>query len=344
MTRNMMLLLTVVVLLIVLPKAAPGQQDFYRDKRIRFVVGYPPGGGYDLATRVVARHMGRHIPGNPSIIVQNMPGGGSRIAANHINAAAKADGLTVGIWNSAFALFHALGDSTIRYDMGQVGWIGASTKDTAACAVMGFTGVKTWKDIVKSKKDIHFLTTASGAISDDLPRILNLTAGTKFRITPGYSGTGPIVLALQRHEGDAWCTGWVSMRTTAREILHAKGDNRLIPFVIAKPHEDPEVQGLSLIPDVILSDEGRAMYSAWASHLEFFRPFSVPPGVPTERLQILRRAFDQTFKDPQFLAEAEKVGLEVEHTAGGEIDKLIAESLTLPANTKEKLKFLLPGK
>lgn len=344
MIRNMMLLLSLTACLCVFPQAASGQQDFYSGKRLRFLVGYPPGGGYDLASRIVARHMGRHIPGNPSIFVQNMPGGGSRIAANHINAAVKPDGLTIGIWNSAFALFHALGDPSIKYDMKRVGWIGASTKDTSACAVMGFTGIKSWKDLVKSKREIHFLSTASGAISDDLPRILNLTAGTKFRITPGYSGTGPIVLALQRHEGDAWCTGWVSMRTTAREILDAKGDNQLIPFVIARPQEDPEVQGLPLIPDVILNDEGRAMYSAWASHLEFFRPFSVPPGVPAERLQVLRRAFDRTFKDPQFLAEAEKVGLEVEHTSGEEIDKLIAESLALPPAVKERLKFLLPGK
>jgi tripartite-type tricarboxylate transporter receptor subunit TctC len=344
MRRNIMLLLAILAGLFFLPTAATAQQDFYKDKRIRFLTGYPPGGGYDLAARIVARHMGKHIPGNPSIFVQNMPGGGSRIAANHINVAAKPDGLTVGIWNSAFALFHALGDPSIKFDATKVGWIGASTKDTAACAVMGFTGLKTWNDIITSGKEVNVISTAAGAISDDMPRILNVTAGAKFRITPGYSGTGPIVLALQRREGDAWCTGWVSMRTTAREILDAKGDDRLIPFIIARPQEDPEAKNITLIKDVIKTEEGRAMYNAWASHLDFFRPFSVPPGVPRERLQILRRAFDATFKDPQFLAEAKKVGLEVDHTSGEEIDKLIAESLKLPPAVKEKLQFLMPGK
>jgi tripartite-type tricarboxylate transporter receptor subunit TctC len=237
---NTTLFLAILACLLLLPQGARAQQDFFKDKRVRFVVGYPPGGGYDLATRIVARHMGKHIPGNPSIFVQNMPGGGSRIAANHINVAAKPDGLTVGIWNSAFALFNALGDPSIKFDVTRVGWLGASTKDTAVCAVMGFTGLRTWNEIVKSGKELHFLSTAAGAISDDMPRLLNLTAGTKFRVTPGYTGTGPIVLALQRREGDGWCSGWVSMRTTARDILDAKGDDQLIPFIIARQEEDPE--------------------------------------------------------------------------------------------------------
>jgi tripartite-type tricarboxylate transporter receptor subunit TctC len=131
MRRDTRLLLAILAFIFFLPQAAPGQEDFFKDKRIRFIVGYPPGGGYDLSTRIVARHIGRHIPGSPTTLVQNMPGGGSRIAANYINAVAKSDGLTVGIWNSGFALFHALGDPALKFDMSKVGWIGASTKDTA---------------------------------------------------------------------------------------------------------------------------------------------------------------------------------------------------------------------
>lgn len=319
------------------------QEDFFQGKRIRFVVGYPPGGGYDLAARIVARHMGKDIPGNPSIIVQNMPGGGSRIAANYVNATARPDGLTVGVWNSAFAMFNALGDPGIKFDSRKVGWIGAATKDNAVCAVMGFTGVKTWKEITTSGKELHFLSTASGSISDDLPRILNLAASTKFKITPGYTGTGPIILALQRKEGDGWCSGWLSIKANARDMLAARGDGQLIPFVAQTKTADEEIKGLPLIREVISSDEGRAMYSTWASHLEFFRPFVAPPGVPHERLDVLRRAFAQMFKDQQFLADSKKVGFEVELTTGAEIDKLVAEVHALSPALKEKLKFLIPG-
>ena len=344
MRRTAQFFLAILAGIFLLATAAPAQEQFFKDKRVRFVVGYPPGGGYDLAARIVARHMGKHIPGNPSIIVQNMPGGGSRIAANHINVAARPDGLTVGIWNSAFAMFHALGDTGIKFDSRRVGWIGASTKDTSACAIMGFTGHRTWKDVVDSGKELHFLSTAAGSISDDLPRILNLAAGTKLKITPGYAGTGPIILALQRREGDGWCSGWLSIRANAREMLAAKGDDQLIPFIIHRPEPDAEVKGLPLIPKIIPSEEGRALYSAWASHLEFFRPFSVPPGVPLDRLQTLRRAFPQMFKDSQFLGDAKKVGLDVALTTGEEIDKLVIESHALSPALKEKLKFLIPGK
>lgn len=327
-----------------LSTATNAQEDFFKGKRIQFVVGYPPGGGYDLAARLVARHIGNHLPGNPSIIVQNMPGGGSRAAANNVNVVARPDGLTVGIWNSAFALFDALGDTIIKFDSRKVGWIGAGMKNISVCAIMGFTGLKTWNEIVNSDKELRFLSTAGGSISDDLPRILNLAAGTKFKIIPGYTGTAPIMLALRRKEGDAWCSGRDSMKATAGDMLAASGGEQLIPFIIQRHVSNEETKGIPLIRDVITNDEGRMIYSAWGSHLEFFWPFSAPPGVPRERLEILRRAFAQTFKDRQFLADAKKVGAEVELTTGEEIEKLVMANHALPSTVKEKLKFLIPGK
>ena len=344
MKRATRIILASLTFIFFLSTTIKAQEDFFKGKRIRFVVGYPPGGGYDLASRLVARHMGRHVPGNPNIIVQNMPGGGSRVAANHINVAGRPDGLTVGIWNSAFALFDALGDNNIKFDGRKVGWIGAGMKNISVCAIMGFTGLRTWNEIVNSDKELHFLSTAAGSISDDLPRILNLAAGTKFKVTPGYTGTAPIMLALRRKEGDAWCSGWVSMKATAGDMLAARGEEQLIPFIIQRQTQDEQTKGLTLIRDVITNDEGRMIYSAWGSHLEFFWPFSTPPGVPRERLEILRRAFAQTFKDRQFLADVKKVGAEVELTTGEEIEKMVAANHALPGTVKEKLKFLIPGK
>jgi tripartite-type tricarboxylate transporter receptor subunit TctC len=140
MRRTTWFLLAALASIFFLSTATNAQEDFFKGKRIQFVVGYPPGGGYDLAARLVARHMGNHVPGNPSIIVQNMPGGGSRAAANNVNVVARPDGLTVGIWNSAFALFDALGDTIIKFDSRKVGWIGAGMKNISVCAIMGLPG------------------------------------------------------------------------------------------------------------------------------------------------------------------------------------------------------------
>jgi len=149
--------------------------DFYKGKTIRFVVGYAPGGGYDTYTRAVVRHMGKHITGNPTPIVQNMTGGGSLIAANYIYKRAKPDGLTVGIWNSGIILQQVLGGPGIRFEADKFGWVGAPVQGWPTCAIMGFTGLKTLKDVMNSNQRIKVGATRAGSTTDDLPKILNKT-------------------------------------------------------------------------------------------------------------------------------------------------------------------------
>jgi tripartite-type tricarboxylate transporter receptor subunit TctC len=318
-----------------------GADEFYKGKTIRFVVGLAPGGGYDLSARTVGRHMGKHIPGNPTIVVENMTGAGSLIAANYTANSAKPDGLFVGIWNSAYVLRQALGDKAVRFDARKLGWIGAPTKGTPFCSIMAHTGLKSLKDVVAANRELKMGSTGPGSTYDDLPQILDRTLGTKFKVISGYEGTSTILVAMRRKEVDGGCWTWESARTTARPMLEGKGDEKLIPFLIHRREPDPEVKDLPLIPEVIKGEDNLSAYRTWVGTYEFQRPFSVPPGTPKDRLQLLRKAFAATMKDPEFIAEAEKSKLETTYVSGEEIDKYVSQVLSITPKAKEVLDFLV---
>jgi len=318
--------------------------DFYKGKTIRFVVGYAPGGGYDTYTRTTARHMGKHIPGNPTPVVQNMTGGGSLIAANYTYKRAKPDGLTMGIWNSGIILQQVLGEKKVKFEADKFGWIGAPVKGWPTCAIMGHTGLKTLKDVVNSNQRIKVGATRAGSTTDDLPKILNQTLGTNFDVISGYTGTATIRIAMQKQEVDAACWGWESMSVTARAMLDATGDEQLIPFLIHGTLDDPQVKDLPQILNVIKGQSNLATFKAWASTYDFQRPLSLPPGTPKARLEILRKAYRATMQDPAFLADAKKSKLIISYVSGEDIDKHVATILGTPAAAKEKLGFLVRKK
>jgi tripartite-type tricarboxylate transporter receptor subunit TctC len=315
--------------------------EFYSGKTIRFVVGLAAGGGYDLSARTMARHMGKHIPGNPTIVVENMTGAGSLIAANYTYNSAKPDGLFVGVWNGAFILRQALGDKAIRFDGRKLGWVGAPTKGTPYCAIMAHTGLKSFKDVIGANRELKMGSTGPGSTYDDVPQILNRAIGTKFKVISGYEGTSTILVAMRRKEIDGGCWTWESARTTARPMLDAKGDDQLIPFLIHSREPDPEVKDLPLIPEVIKGEDNLSAYRTWSGTYEFQRPFSLPPGTPKERLEILRKAFAATMKDPDFVAEAQKSKLETTFVSGEQVDKYVDQVLSITPKAKEVLDFLV---
>ena len=319
--------------------------DFYKGKVIRFVVGYTPGGGYDTYTRAVVRHIGKYIPGNPIPIVQNRSGAGSLIAANYTYNRAKPDGLTVGVWNSAIVLKQALGDRAVKLKAERMGWIGAPVKGFPACAIMGFTGLKTFKDIRNSSQRIKLGSTTPGGTTYDLPVILNKTLGTNFDVITGYRGTSTIRIAMQKQEVDGACWGWESMSVTAKAMLDATGDKRLIPFLIHGTVDDPQVKDLPQVIQAIKGKDNLATFNSWVRQYEFQRPLSFPPGTPKDRLEILRKAYGAVMSDPKFLAEAKKSKLIINYVSGEEIEKFVAEILATPASAKvENLSFLVRKK
>ena len=318
--------------------------DFYAGKTIRVTVGLAPGGGYDTYARIVARHMGKHVPGNPSFVVDNMEGAGSLVAANYTYTKADRDGTFIGVWNSAYVLYQALGDRAVRLDAKKLNWIGAPIKGSPSCNIMGFTGLKSMDEVVKSGRELKMGSTRAGSTYNDLPMILNKTVGTKFNVINGYKGTSVITVAMRSKELDGGCWGWESARVTARAMLDAQGDQKLIPILVHSKWEDKELKNVPLARDYIKAkagDAGVQLYNAWIAQYEFQRPWVMPPGVPQDRVDILRKAFKDTMQDPEFVAEAKKSKLEMQYVSAEEIGGLVNQILSISPKTKKELQFLV---
>ncbi len=324
--------------------AVSSADDFYKGKTLRFVVGYAPGGGYDTYTRAIARHIGKHIPGNPASVVENMVGAGSLLSANYMFNKADADGLVIGNFNSGMVTQQALGSRGVRFDGRKFGWIGSPVKGFPTCMIMAFTGLKTLDEVIKASPKLKFAGTRAGASGVDLPKIMNRIMGTKFKVISGYTGTATTRLAMQKREADGICSGWESMRITARAMLDAEGDDKLMPFIIHGKIEDPETKNIPQFTDVIKGEENLKAFKTWANQYEFQRPLVVPPNTPKERLRVLRTAMQKTLTDPEFLAEAENSKMLINNVTGEEIDRTVNEMLSISPTIKKKLQFLVPAK
>jgi hypothetical protein len=209
---------------------------------------------------------------------------------------------------------------------------------------MAFTGLKTLDAVLKSGDKLKFGGTRAGASSDDLPKLMDALMGTHLQVISGYKGTGPIRVALQRREINALCSGWESMRVTARAMLDAQGDDKLIPFIIHGHVEDPEVKDLPQFTKVIKGEENVKAFKAWANQYEFQRPLMVPPKTPKDRLQVLRKGLEETVVDPEFLAEAKKSKMVIGKVTGEDIERSVDEILSITPAVKEKLMVLAPAK
>jgi tripartite-type tricarboxylate transporter receptor subunit TctC len=330
-------------LLALMPRTA-WAEDFYKGKTIRFIVGLAPGGGYDTYLRTIARHIGKHIPGNPSATVENMEGAGSLVSANYVYRQANRDGLTVVMFNNSLVVQNALGDRRVKIDFRKLGWVGAPSVGVPVCMVMGFTGLRTLDDVLQTKQSLKAGATRAGSTGHDLPLILNETVGSNIEVISGFTGTATTRVALQKREINTFCSQWESMRVTARSMLDAQGEDKLIPFIISERWEDPEVKDLPLFKDAIKDPQKYAIYRAWEAQMDFQRPLTVAPGTPKERLAILRNALAQTLKDPELLAEAKKSKLVITPVSGEKTEKLVDEILSMPAAVKESLAFLVRKK
>jgi tripartite-type tricarboxylate transporter receptor subunit TctC len=319
-------------------------QDFYRDKTIRFIVGQAAGGGYDTYTRTIARFIGRYIPGSPSTIVDNMTGAGSLVAANYLYNSAKADGLTIGNWNSALVFNQAMGDPNVRFDARKFGWIGAPSKSIPVCLIMAFTGLKTWDEILKSGRALRMGGTGPGSHSIDMPLMLNKMTGTKFTVVSGYQGTAQLKIALQRREIDGHCTNWDSVMATQKDLLDSRGDERMIPFLLHAAVSDPEAKTATLVSDAIRDERQLNVYKVYMAQMEYSRPLTTSPGIPKQRLETLRRAFKAALADPEYVAQANKLKLDIDYVSGEEAETLVQRVLSISPNVKESLQYLSPVK
>ena len=318
-----------------------GAADFYQGKTIRFIVGFSAGGGYDAYTRLVAKYITRYIPGKPSTVVENMTGAGSVIAANYIYNKAKADGTVVGVWDAHNIFNNMMGDRSVRIDGRKFSFIGSPGSDSAACAIMGHTGPKTFEEITKSKKKIRMGATRGGN-TVQLPEMMNRWAGGNFEIIKGYTGTSTIRLAMRSKEVDGGCWTWDSMRSTARSMVDAKGDAKMIPFIINGQWEDPEVKDIAQFKKVITDQDNLHAFTVWNRGNEFSRPFSLPPGAPAESVDILSKAFKATMADADYKADADRAKLGVEYISPEKIKEYIEEIYATPPEVRKRLEFTVP--
>jgi tripartite-type tricarboxylate transporter receptor subunit TctC len=327
--------------LVAVPQAAA--DDFYKGKTVTFVVGFSAGGGFDTYTRLIARHIGKHIPGNPTVVVENRTGAGSLIAANYIYNQAPKDGTVIGNWIGPIVLQQVLGNKAAKLDGRKFGWLGVPTADSGVCALTKASGIKTADDWFKSKRPIKIGTTAPGSTTDDVPKLLQAALGLPMNIVQGYKGTSRIRLAAESGEVDGGCWAWESIKPTWASGLQS-GDVRVVIQSIQKSH--PDLTNVPLAIKYAKTDEARELLEvANGPYSQGARPYTVPPGVPQDRLQLLQRAFMDTLRDPELLADAKKSKVDIAPTDGPTVAKMMAKLYEMRPERKAKLsKLLIPGK
>src|SRR5688572_7864512 len=318
---------------------ALAQVNFFEGKALRLVVGFTAGGGYDAYTRTLARHLGKHIPGNPSMIVENMPGAGSMISANYTFKAARPDGLTIGHFIGGLFLQQLLGKPGIEFDAAKFQFVGVPAQDNFVIGLAKSTGITDVESWMASKQVVKFGGVASGSGSDDFPNILKATLGLPIQLVSGYKGTADVRLAFNSGEVAGLSNSWESTKSTWRKEL-ASGDLKLILQATLKPHAEFPKMAMAL--SYAKTDEAKTLISTVARvHGPTVRPYVLPPNTPKDRVQIIRRAFMDTMKDPEFLAEAKKANLDINPDDGATLEQNVKEILKLEPALIAKLKEIL---
>jgi tripartite-type tricarboxylate transporter receptor subunit TctC len=324
-------------------EAAPpdeGAASFYRGKTVRIVVGFPPGGGYDTYARAIARYLGQYVPGNPTVIVDNMPGAGSLVAANHVYNVAPKDGTVIVLFSGAAVGQQLFGAPEIRFDATRFYYLGVPVGDTAVVHLHRRAGVTSFEQLVgPNAKEIVLGGSAAGSLNVDAATLLRDVLGANIKLVTGYAGSAPIRLAIEAGELDGSIDGWESIRITSRDEVES-GTQVLVAQITDRPHKDlPQVP---TIADIARTDEQRQLllYGQTLPN-RFLRPFALAPGVPTERAQALREAFAKVFADADFRAEAERGKLLLDPLTGEELERMIQDYLSMPPDLAAKLKKLL---
>ncbi len=313
-------------------RAQSSVEAFYRGKTIDLIIGLSPGGGYDLYARLIARYMGDRIPGKPRITPRNMPGAGSRVAINTLYNLAAKDGLTLATADQAMAVQQAVGEPGIHFDAGKFGWIGNPIVDNNVVVTWHTSGVRTIADA--REREIAIGATGYNT-SSQYPRALNAIAGTKFRVVLGYPGANEINLAMENGEMQGrGSNSWSSYKAQKPDWLRDHKINVLVQIGLTK---EPDLPDAPLLIDLATSDVDRAALKLLSAPPTVGRPLFTTPGVPSERLAALRQAFDETMKDPAFLDEARRAGLDIDPVSGPALDNITRDILASPTEVTERL-------
>jgi tripartite-type tricarboxylate transporter receptor subunit TctC len=323
-------------------QAASADQEFYKGKTIRVIVGFAAGGGFDSYARTIARHMPKHIPGNPAMIVDNMTGAGSRLAANYLYKASAPDGLTIGNFIGSLLLQQILGDQGIEFDGRKFEWLGAPVMDDTACALTKASGVTKLDQWFASKKPIKLGGEAPGANDSDVPRLLRATLNLPIQLIEGYKGTSFIRVAAEAGEVDGGCWTWASIRSTWKNGLDSGLVNVVLQVNAKKAADIPHVPNAI---DYAKTAEAKQLIEAGVhANSAILRAYALPPGTPKERLNILRDAFVATMKDKEFAAEIVKANLDLNPLTGAEVESIARKLYQVDTTLVGKLREILVPK
>src|SRR5437867_2620286 len=316
---------------------AAAQEPYYKGKTVRIVVGFTAGGGFDTYSRAIARHMSNHIPGNPTIIVENMPGAGSLISANYLYKIAKPDGLTIGHFIGGLLLSQVLGQKGIEFDARKFEYLGAPVNEHPVCALTKASGVTSLERWMAASPAVKLGGVAPGSSNpDNITRVIKVALGLPIQLVTGHKGTAEIRLAADGGELAGACWGWGSLRATWRKALDAK-EVQIVLQITPKPHRD--LPNVPLAINYAKTEEARRILEV-AVHNDstLVRTYTLPPGTPKDRVQLLRKAFQDTLRDPAFLADAEKQKLEIEPVTAEEIESAVESLFKIDSDMITKLR------
>ena len=316
--------------------------DFYKGKTIRVLVGGSPGGGFDIYTRAMARHMGKHIPGNPSLVVENMTGAGTFIAAKYLHSSAKPDGLSFGIFNGALILGRVLGMKGVDIDMRELEYLGVPVQDSTVCALRKESGITNMDQWFASKTPMKLGGLSPGNSTSDVARMVGAALGVPVQLVEGYKGTNEIRLAADAGELHGACWAWETLKVAWQNAIPA-GDVNIVLQVTAK--KLPDLPNVPMALDLAKTDEARLLLKAGAiDPAAIVRVYVTTPKTPKDRLDLLRKAFAATLTDPEFVAEAKKANLDINPLTGEEVKKTVDGLFKLNPAVISKLANILAVK
>jgi len=295
-------------------------EEFYKGNRLTFYIGSEVGAGYDLYARVLARHLAKHIPGNPAIVAENMPGAGSIILANFMYAKAPRDGSAIAGIQNGDVMEPILGNRNARYKPSEFTWLGSVNQQTNVCIAWATTGVTKAADV----QSREFVTGVVSSTSiETVPNLLNQLAGTKLKLIKGYSSTGAILQAMERGEVQGMCG--IGIDSVQSSMTDALVNHKINVFLQVASEPSPELPGVSFIYDILKDPADKPVLDFLIGRLLFGRPFMAPPGLPPDRAKALQDGFMATMQDPDYLAECRKIHMPVQPVSGPRVQEVVAK-------------------
>ena len=319
------------------PAAAQSVESFYRGKTVTMVIGYPPAGANDVYARMVARHIGKHIPGNPSVVPRNMPGAGSLIAANHVFNVAPRDGTVLSLLVPTLPLEEALGAAAVKFKSAGFHWIGRMAGAPNITFINASSAVKSIADAFD--KTAILGATGRSATNAIYPTVLNNVLGTKFKVVTGYQGSAAAMLAMERGEVEGHSATYDSLKTVHADWLTQKRVNVVVQYSLRR---HPELPNVPTTVELARNPEQAQILRAVSSASEIGKFVLTTPETPADRVQALRRAFDAMVKDPEFIADAAKLRVELGPLPGTELQQIVADVANMPADIVAKVKAIYP--